>query len=148
MHVRLVFLVTPLAESEIVALSTVKVEHPFRNRLQALVTAIPQIVAFFLHLVSGMLHSFLLDRMRDLVLEFFFLLLLEGVLPATSLLRILVTDFLVLHQLQIDVTFRLNVSFVLTLVRFVVLFTEHSRHCLVIEVRYEFSFELLLDPID
>ena len=75
MSVRFVVLVALLAECEIVTLSAVEAKHPLRNRLQTLVTAIPEIVPFFLHLLSGMLHSFLLDRLRDLVFKLFFLLL-------------------------------------------------------------------------
>ena len=80
MHVRLVILVAVDAESEVVTLGAIKVEHALRNGLEALITAIPEVVTFILHLLRSLLHGFLLDRLRNLIFEVRSFLLLGATL--------------------------------------------------------------------
>ena len=80
MHVRLIILVAVDTECEVVALGAVKVEHALRDGLEALITAIPKVVTFLLHLLRSVFHGFLLDRLCNLIFEVNSFLLLGGAL--------------------------------------------------------------------
>ena len=150
MRVGLVRLVALLAECEVVAASTVKVELKFRDGLHASVTAVPEIVAIIEQLLLRRILGLFGHRFSHLVLEVFLQLL--GWLEVVMHLSLNMDRFLLvlLQKLQVDGFVGLDVELFVFLIHhlvLVVLLAKHLGHRLVVDVGDKICLEFLLHTL-